>query len=74
MTESNYDVWSQLVEMHIAEREKLSYIRGKTNPPKKSEDEYEKWYAENQNCEPMIIYTVSPKVIHTIVNDFLSVV
>ncbi|KAL6342501.1 hypothetical protein AAG906_012094 [Vitis piasezkii] len=27
LTESNYDVWSQLVEMHIAEREKLSYIR-----------------------------------------------
>ena len=34
LTESNYDVWSQLVEMHIAEREKLSYIRGKTNLPK----------------------------------------
>ena len=29
LTESNYDVWSQLMEMHIAEREKLSYIRGK---------------------------------------------
>ncbi|RVW86209.1 hypothetical protein CK203_046123 [Vitis vinifera] len=27
LTESKYDVWSQLVEMHIAEREKLSYIR-----------------------------------------------
>jgi hypothetical protein len=26
LTESNYDVWSQLMEMHIAEREKLSYI------------------------------------------------
>ena len=32
LTESNYDVWSQLVEMHIAEQEKLSYIRGNTNP------------------------------------------
>ena len=26
LTESNYDVWSQLVEMHIAERENFSYI------------------------------------------------
>ena len=34
LIESNYDVWSQLVEMHITEREKLSYIRGKTKPPK----------------------------------------
>ncbi|XP_048231801.1 uncharacterized protein LOC125370436 [Ricinus communis] len=48
LTESNYDVWSQLMEMHIAEREKLSYIRGKTKPPAESEDGYEKWYAENQ--------------------------
>ena len=48
MSESNYDVWSQLVEMHIVEREKLSYILGKTNPPKESEDGYEKWYDENQ--------------------------
>ena len=51
LTESNYDVWSQLVEMHIAEREKLFYIRGKTNLPKKSEDGYEKWYAENQKVK-----------------------
>ncbi|RVW85300.1 Protein MKS1 [Vitis vinifera] len=29
---------------------------------------------ENQNREPVIIYTISPKVIHTTVNDFLSVV
>ena len=29
LTESNYDVWTQIMEMHIVEREKLSYIRGK---------------------------------------------
>lgn len=33
LTESNYDVWSQLMEMHIAEREKLSYINDKPKPP-----------------------------------------
>ncbi|KAJ0076393.1 hypothetical protein Patl1_33681 [Pistacia atlantica] len=38
LTESNYDVWSQLMEMHIAEREKLSYIRGKKPPPKESDE------------------------------------
>ncbi|KAG6793053.1 hypothetical protein POTOM_002237 [Populus tomentosa] len=42
LTKSNYDVWSQLMEMHIAEREKLSYIRGKTKPPAETEDGYEK--------------------------------
>ena len=42
LIESNYDVWSQLVEMHIAEQEKFSYIRGKTKQPKESEYDYEK--------------------------------
>ncbi|KAJ0076874.1 hypothetical protein Patl1_35658 [Pistacia atlantica] len=29
----NYDVWSQIMEMHIAGREKLEYIMGKTPQP-----------------------------------------
>lgn len=35
-------VWLQLMEMHIAEREKLSNICGKTKSPAESEDGYEK--------------------------------
>ena len=33
LTEVNYDVWSQILEMQIAGREKLEYIMGKTAPP-----------------------------------------
>ena len=39
---TNYDVWSQLMEMHIVEREKLSYIHGKSPPPAESTKGYEK--------------------------------
>ena len=64
LTESNYDVWSQLVEMHIAEREKLSYIRGKTNLPKESKDGYEKWYAENQKVKRWwLLMSMSPEIM-----------
>ena len=63
LTELNYDVWSQLVEMHIAEREKLSYIRGKTNPPKESKDGYEKWYAKNQKVKRWLLMSMRPKII-----------
>ena len=63
MTESNYDVWSQLVEMHIVEAEKLFYIRGKTNPPKESEDGYEKWYAENQKVKRWLLMSMSSKIM-----------
>ncbi|XP_048229580.1 uncharacterized protein LOC125370043 [Ricinus communis] len=63
LTESNYDVWSQLMEMHIAEREKLSYIRGKTKPPAESEDGYEKWYAENQKVKRWLLMSMSPEIM-----------
>ena len=63
LTESNYDIWSQLMEMHIAEREKLSYIRGKTNPPKKSEHGYEKWYAENQKVKRWLLMSTNPEIM-----------
>ncbi|KAL6316690.1 hypothetical protein AAG906_019621 [Vitis piasezkii] len=49
--------------MHIAEWEKLSYIRGKTNPPKESEDGYEKWYAENQKVKRWLLMSMSPKIM-----------
>ena len=63
LTESNYDVWSQLVEMHIAEREKLSYIQDKTNPSKESEDGYEKWYAENQKVKRWLLMSMSLEIM-----------
>ena len=28
LDEANYDLWSQIMEMHIAEKEKLSFIHG----------------------------------------------
>ncbi|RVW92461.1 hypothetical protein CK203_042718 [Vitis vinifera] len=49
--------------MHIVEREKLSYIRGKTNQPKESEDGYEKWYAKNQKVKRWLLMSMSPEII-----------
>ena len=63
LTESNYDVWSQLVEMHITKWEKLSYIWGKTNPPKELEDGYEKWYAENQKVKRWLLMSMSQEIM-----------
>ena len=49
--------------MHIAEREKLSYIRGKKKPPKESEDGYKKWYAENQKVKRWLLMSMSPEIM-----------
>ncbi|RVW40937.1 Retrovirus-related Pol polyprotein from transposon RE2 [Vitis vinifera] len=49
--------------MHIAEREKLSYIQGKINPSKELEDGYEKWYAENQKVKRWLLMSMSPEIM-----------
>lgn len=63
LTESNYDIWSQLMEMQIAERDKISYIRGKTKPPAESDEGYEKWYAENQKVKRWLLMSMSPDIM-----------
>jgi hypothetical protein len=50
LNETNYNMWSQIIEMHIAEKEKLSFIRG-TQTPVKKEEGYKKWYADNQKVK-----------------------
>ena len=47
LNETNYDLWSQMLEMQIAEKEKLSFIRGTLPPPKEKDEGYEKWYSNN---------------------------
>ncbi|KAL0451456.1 UNVERIFIED_CONTAM: hypothetical protein Slati_1123700 [Sesamum latifolium] len=63
LTESNYDVWSQLMEMQIAGREKLEYIIGKTTPPKETNTSYAKWYSENQKVKGWLLTSMSPEIM-----------
>ena len=63
LAELNYDIWSRLVEMHIIEQEKLSYIQGKTKQPKESKEGYEKWYTENQKVKIWLKMSMSPKIM-----------
>ena len=50
--------------MYIVEREKLSNIQGKTRQPKESNDDYKKWYAENQKVKRwLLIMSMSPKIM-----------
>ena len=63
LIESKYDVWSQLVEMHIAERKKLFYIRGKVKQPKELENGYKKWYVENQKVKRWLLMFMNPEIM-----------
>ena len=38
LNETNYDLWSRMLEMQIAEKEKLSFICGTSSPPKEKDE------------------------------------
>ncbi|CAB4279681.1 unnamed protein product [Prunus armeniaca] len=55
VTESNYNVWSSIIEMHIAEREKLSYFCNKVEQQAKSDETYDKSYSEKPKSHGMVV-------------------
>ena len=62
LNETNYDMWSQMLEMQIAENEKLSFIRGISPPPKEKDEDYEKWYLGNQKVKRWLLMSMSPEI------------
>jgi hypothetical protein len=63
LDETNYDMWSQIMEMHLAEKEKLSFVRGCTQPPTEKDDGYEKWYTDNQKVKRWLLMSMSPDIM-----------
>ncbi|XP_068650626.1 uncharacterized protein [Aristolochia californica] len=63
LTEVNYDVWSQIMEIQIAGREKLEYIMGKTPFPQETDTSYAKWYAKNQKVKGWLLNSMSPDIM-----------
>ncbi|CAL8163884.1 unnamed protein product [Prunus armeniaca] len=46
LTRSNYALWSQVMEMHIAAHEKLGYLTGDNLQPSKLSSTHNKWCTE----------------------------
>ena len=63
LDETNYDLWSQIMEMHIAAKEKLSFICGNSHSPTEKDDGYEKWYADNQKVKRWLLMSMSPEIM-----------
>ena len=63
LSETNYDMWSQIMDMHNAKKEKLSLIRGNSQPPTEKDDGYEKWYVDNQNVKRWLLMSMSLEIM-----------
>lgn len=63
LDDSNYPLWSQLMEMRIGARNKSGYITGKTKKPAVGEKEIEAWLIENNKVKSWLIDSMSPSLI-----------
>ncbi|KAH0725518.1 hypothetical protein KY284_001383 [Solanum tuberosum] len=49
--------------MHITENEKLSFVRGSTQPPTEKDEGYEKWYTDNQKVKRWLLMSMSLEIM-----------
>ncbi|KAM7499356.1 hypothetical protein LguiA_023770 [Lonicera macranthoides] len=63
LDETNYDIWSQLMEMHIAEKQKFSFIQSSAAIPKEGTPEFDKWYPDNQRVKRWLLMSMKPEIM-----------
>ena len=63
LNETNYDLWSQMLEIQIPEKEKLSFICGTSPPPKEKDKGYEKLYSDNQKVKRSLLMSMSLEIM-----------
>jgi hypothetical protein len=63
LTETNYDTWSQIIEMQIAVCEKLDYIIGNSPQPDTKDPSYSKWYAKNKKIKGWLLTSMTSEIM-----------
>jgi len=60
LNETNYTLWSQLMEMRIGARNKVGYLTGTTTKPTLNDPNYDTWITENHKVKSWLIESMSP--------------
>lgn len=63
LDDTNYQLWSQLMEMHIGARNKLGFLNGDTKKPESGEKQIENWLTENNHVKSWLIDSMSLTLI-----------
>ncbi|KAK3007336.1 hypothetical protein RJ639_016752 [Escallonia herrerae] len=63
LDDTNYGLWSQVVEMYISGKDKLGYINGDLPQPQETDPSFRKWRTENAVVKSWLINSMDPKLI-----------
>ncbi|KAK3001372.1 hypothetical protein RJ639_022154 [Escallonia herrerae] len=62
LNDTNYGLWSQVVEMYISGKDKLGYINGDLPQPQETDPSFIKWRTENAVVKSWLINSMDPKL------------
>lgn len=60
LDETNFSLWSQLMEMHIGARNKAGYLTGEMKKPTPGDPNLGTWITENHKVKSWLIDSMSP--------------
>ena len=63
LNDTNYALWSQVVEMYISGKDKLGYINGEFPQPQETDPGYRKWRTENAVVKGWLIISMGPSLM-----------
>ena len=63
LDETNYQLWSQLMEMHIGARNRAGYLTGKMKKPAPEDPNYGEWITKDHRVKSWLIDSVSPTLM-----------
>ena len=63
LDETNYSLWSQLMEMRIGARNKAGYLTGEMKKPEYGDPNLGAWITENQRVKSWLIDSMSPSLM-----------
>lgn len=63
LNESNYALWSQVVEMYISGKDRLGYINGDLPQPSQTDPSFRKWRTENAIVKGWLINSMEQSLV-----------
>jgi hypothetical protein len=63
LDEKNYDLWAPLIQIHIAGRKKMGYLRGSIKAPHEDDPKYDDWFSEDQKIKSWLLSSMKPEIM-----------
>ena len=63
MDEKSYDLWTPLIQIHIAGRKKIGYLRGSIKAPVEDDPKYDDWFSEDQRIKSWLLSAMKLEIM-----------